>query len=231
LSDKGSARFIASLLPFHRRVAAIGVVNSLAQLVLKLASPGVPDIYQGCERWNLSLVDPDNRRPVDFEASERLLDDVDRVLADADSARRSSAVRAMLDQWTDGRIKMCLTAAGLRLRRDQPETFLAGAYVPLEAESTVNAGLIGFARVPSQGPAVLAIAPRLVAGLMGPDLEWPLGQVWKTSRIMLPPELADRRFVDAVTGRATGVTRGSGRAWILAGEALDSCPTALMVER
>jgi (1->4)-alpha-D-glucan 1-alpha-D-glucosylmutase len=230
LAERSSARFMASLVPFQRRVAAIGVVNSLAQLVLKLASPGVPDFYQGCERWNLSLVDPDNRRPVDFEAAERLLNDVDGVLAVADPRRRSAAVRATLDGWRDGRIKMCVTAAGLRLRRDQPDTFLSGAYIPLETETTVNAGLVAFARVPADGPAVLAVAPRLVARLMGPDLQWPLGQVWKTSRIMLPPGLAGRRFVDAVTGSVVGVTHGAGRSWIFAGEAMDSCPAALLVE-
>ena len=231
LCDRTSTRFLASLLPFERRVAAVGVVNSLAQSVLKLANPGVPDVYQGCERWNLSLVDPDNRRPVDFDEAAALLDGVDAVLAMPDASRRARAVREMLDAWNDGRIKMCVTAAGLRLRREFPETFLAGSYVPLETESTVNAGLVAFARVPAHGPAVVAIAPRLVARLMGPELAWPLGQAWKTSRVLLPPSLKSRHFVNAITGRDVPVAHGSERSWFIAGEALESCPAAILVER
>ncbi len=231
LRDRTAPKFLASLLPFVRRVATVGVVNSIAQVVVKLANPGVPDIYQGCERWNLSLVDPDNRRPVDFDEAGALLDRVDGVLALTGAAERALEVRGMLDEWSDGRIKMCVTAAALRLRREFPETFLAGRYVPLECETTVNAGLVAYARVPAHGPAVVAIAPRLVARLMGPDLAWPLGQAWKTSRVLLPASLGRRRFADAVTGREVAVAHGSERSWIIAGEALESCPAALLVER
>jgi (1->4)-alpha-D-glucan 1-alpha-D-glucosylmutase len=229
LADRSSVRLLTGLLPFIRRVATVGAVNSLSQAVLKLASPGVPDVYQGCERWNLSLVDPDNRRPVDFDGSGRLLDEVDALLAECDPARRGPALRNMLDSWADGRIKMCITAAALRLRRDFPETFLAGEYVPLDTETTVgHAGVVAFARVPETGPAVVAIAPRLVARLMGPELAWPLGQMWKTSRVLLPPALAGRTFVDILTAREVPVARGSGTAWIFVGEALETCPVALL---
>jgi (1->4)-alpha-D-glucan 1-alpha-D-glucosylmutase len=234
LTDRSAARFLASLVPFQKRVALVGVVNSLAQAVLKFASPGVPDVYQGCERWNLSLVDPDNRRPVDFDRSRDLLDEVDRVLGDTDTARRGTAIREMLDAWSDGRIKLAITAAALRLRRELPETFLAGQYEPLQTEATVDAGLVAFARVPADGPAVIAIAPRLVARLMfaaGQHPQWPVGQAWKTSRILVPASLSGRRFADAVTGRAVNITRGPDQAWIFAGESFDSCPAALLVER
>jgi len=230
LTGQTARRFLPSLLAFQRRVARIGAVNSLAQLVLKLASPGVPDIYQGCERWNLSLVDPDNRRPVDFESSRRLLDAVDGTLTQEDADARAAQAREALDDWPDGRVKLLITAAGLRLRRDHPETFLSGAYVPLETDSTVPAGLVAFARVPEQGPAVIAVAPRLVAKLMGPDLEWPIGQAWKTSRVLLPETLKERRFKNIVSGRAAPVATGSERAWIFAGQALEHCPAALLVE-
>jgi (1->4)-alpha-D-glucan 1-alpha-D-glucosylmutase len=230
LTGAGGERFLPAFLPFQRRVAAVGVVNSLAQLVLKVASPGVPDFYQGCESWNLSLVDPDNRRPVDFAAHARLLDEIDRVLALDGGGPRGEAVRGMYAQWDDGRIKLCVTAAALRLRREHPDTFLKGEYVPLDVEVTVPAGLVAFARVPEDGPVVMAIAPRLVARLMGRELSPPLGEVWKTSRILLPANLRTRRFRDVVTGRELQVTQGSDQGWIFAGEALDCCPAALLVE-
>jgi (1->4)-alpha-D-glucan 1-alpha-D-glucosylmutase len=230
LTGPGAGRFLASFLPFQRRVAAIGIVNSLAQLVLKAASPGVPDFYQGCETWNFSLVDPDNRRPVDFAAHARLLDAVDQVLADRNAATRAAAVRKMYDASSDGRIKMCVTVAALRLRREHPSTFLAGDYVPLQTDVSVPADLVAFARVPNEGPAVIAIAPRLVARMLGSDLAPPLGEAWKTSRILLPASLRHRPFRDAITGREVPVAQGSERGWIYAGQALESCPVALLIE-
>jgi (1->4)-alpha-D-glucan 1-alpha-D-glucosylmutase len=229
LTGSGAARFLPAFLPFQRRIAAIGVVNALAQLVLKVASPGVPDFYQGTECWNLSLVDPDNRRPVDFTRHGRLLEEVEGVLAIGDTTVRSRAVRAMYDAWEDGKIKLCLTTAALRLRRAHADTFLAGDYVPLQTESTVGAGLIGFARVARSGLAVIAIAPRLVGRLMGPGLTPPLGDAWKTSRILLPDSLRDRRWRDVVTGRELQATRGAGQSWIFAGEAFESCPAAILI--
>ncbi len=230
LTGRTARRFLGTALPFIRRVVAVGVVNSLAQLALKLAGPGIPDIYQGCERWNLSLVDPDNRRPVDFDLHRRQLDEVDRALCQNDPEKRGASVREMLDGWSDGRIKMCLTAAALRLRRAHPETFLSGAYRPLETETPVPAGVVAFARMPESGPAAIAIAPRLVARLMGPELAWPLGHAWQTSRVLLPEPLRHRRFVDAMTGREVPVTRTSDSSWIFAGEAFQICPVALLVE-
>jgi (1->4)-alpha-D-glucan 1-alpha-D-glucosylmutase len=230
LSGAGGARFLRVFLPFARRVAAVGIVNALAQVVLKVASPGVPDFYQGCETWNLSLVDPDNRRPVDFEARAKMLDEAEHLLALEDPSRRAGVVGELYAAPADGQIKLWLTAAALRLRREHPETFLEGEYVPLETEPTVPAGLIAFARIPSSGPAALAIAPRLVARLMGPDAIPPLGEAWKTSRILLPASVRNRRFRDVLTGRNVPVTQGSEDAWIFAGQALEACPVALLIE-
>lgn len=230
LTGRGARRFLPAVLPVARRLAAIGVVNSLAQLVLKMAGPGVPDVYQGCERWNLSLVDPDNRRPVDFGEHSRLLDEIDTIVEQTEPGARSEAVREMLDRWGDGRIKLCVTAAALRFRRAHPDTFLAGDYVPLSTDVTVPAGVVAFARVPRHEPAAIAVAPRLVARLMGIESAWPLGQAWQTSRVLLPDLLKQRRFVDAVTGREVPITSTADAAWMFVGEALRDCPAALLVE-
>src|SRR5262249_31371274 len=134
LAGPEALKFLPAFAPFQARVARVGLVNSLSQVVLKIASPGVPDFYQGTELWDFNLVDPDNRRPVDFGVRGRMLDRVDWILTLEDS-RRAADVEALLADWRDGAIKLLLTAAGLRLRRAMPEVFLDGAYLPLDTDT------------------------------------------------------------------------------------------------
>jgi (1->4)-alpha-D-glucan 1-alpha-D-glucosylmutase len=134
-------------------------------------------------------------------------------------------------KWADGSIKLLVTAAGLRLRREHPASFLEGDYVPLRADVTVPGDVVAFARVGGESPAVVAIVPRLVARLMGADAQPPLGgDAWKTSRVMMPEALKSRRFTDAITGREIPIVHGNGEAWIFVGEALRYCPVALLVQ-
>jgi (1->4)-alpha-D-glucan 1-alpha-D-glucosylmutase len=227
LTGHGAARFLPAFLPFQRRVARLGVLNSLSQATLKLGSPGVPDFYQGTELWDLSLVDPDNRRPVDFDARGRLLDDVDETLrsSDADRARR---IGEYLQNWPDGRLKLLLTAAGLRLRRELPDVFLQGDYVPLATEVTVRADVVALARVRGDA-AVLFVAPRLCAPIADVDHPVPLGgDRWKTSRILLPPELASRAFRDELTGVEIRPTVSESHAWVFAGQVFEHLPVAIL---
>jgi (1->4)-alpha-D-glucan 1-alpha-D-glucosylmutase len=227
LHGPGAARFLPQLLPFVGRIAVLGCVNSLAQLTLKIGSPGVPDFYQGSELWDLNLVDPDNRRPVDFALRTRLLDDVDRVLS-AEGEDRLKQVAALFESWHDGRIKLLLTAAGLRLRRAQPELFLRGDYMPLTCELTVEGGVAAFARV--RGDQVLvAAAPRLVAPLQAAGHAWPLGgAAWKTSRILLPPGLAQRTFRHALTGAEVKPVSTGAASWIFVGQVFETVPVGLL---
>lgn len=232
LTGAGGARFLPAFLPFQRRVSEVGAVNGLAQVTLKLGSPGVPDFYQGTELWDLSLVDPDNRRPVDFALRSRLLDDVDRVLG-LDPAERGAALASWLDAWEDGRIKLAATVAGLRLRQELPEIFLGGAYVPLTVETTVNGGAVAFARTgpPSAQPggrAVVFAAPRLIAPLTDGGSAPLGGEHWKTSRIMLPPQLRDLTFRHVLTGAEIRPTRGGEHAWIFLGEIFQHVPVAML---
>ena len=157
--------FWKAFLPFARRLGEAGLHNSLSQVVLKLASPGVPDIYQGCELWDLTLVDPDNRRPIDFELRRRALEDLrGSTLAPAELAR------SLYEKWEDGRIKLHLTQAALGLRRRYARLFSEGSYVPLQVSGPRAANVCAFARV-HEGRFVIAVAPRLVAGLLdGPRL-------------------------------------------------------------
>jgi (1->4)-alpha-D-glucan 1-alpha-D-glucosylmutase len=229
LTGPSGAKLLSAVLPFQRRVAAIGMINSLAQVALKTGSPGVPDFYQGTEFWDLSLVDPDNRRPVDFAKRRRALDDVDTVLA-LEPELRAAAITDWMRTWKDGRIKLLVTAAGLRLRQRRPDVFLGGAYLPLPTEVSVPADAIAFARLsPSGSDAILFVAPRLCRQLVTPDHQLPLGgECWKTSRVMLPPRLRDCEFLDEITGARIRPTRGGESAWIFIGEAFQALPVAML---
>lgn len=130
LDPEHAATFLGAFLPFQQRIARLGVHNSLVQTALKLTVPGVPDLYQGTELWDFSLVDPDNRRPVDFALCERLLDEVTAALA----RDREAALRAMLETWQDGRIKLALIATVLQFRAEHPALFAGGSYEPLVTE-------------------------------------------------------------------------------------------------
>ena len=114
--------FLDAFLPFQERVARLGVRNSLVQTVLKLTLPGMPDLYQGAELWDLSLVDPDNRRPVDFATRTKLLEE---VLAISEH-ERGTATLEMLENWQDGRVKLALTATLLTHRRAPSEAVCPG---------------------------------------------------------------------------------------------------------
>lgn len=153
--------FLEAFVPFQARLARIGLVNGLAQTLLKLTVPGVPDIYRGAELWDLSLVDPDNRRPVDF-------DRVRRALAVADAAGPTLA--PLLDRWTDGAVKAGLIARTLRLRAERADLFARGTYEPLAVEGPQADRIVAFARRRG-GEAVVVAVPRLVGG-MGDRPDW-----------------------------------------------------------
>jgi (1->4)-alpha-D-glucan 1-alpha-D-glucosylmutase len=228
LAGPEAAKFLAAFQPFHDRVARSGLVNSLSQVVLKIASPGVPDFYQGSELSDLNLVDPDNRRPVDFEARRQALDRVDALLAQP-AAERSRGIAALLDTWKDGELKLLVTAAGLRLRAAAPALFLEGEYLPLEVESTVEASALAFARLSADGGAAIAIAPHLVSRLITEEHPVPLGDRWRTSRVHLPRSLAGLTYRDAFTGAEIRPATSGDSAWLFVGQALRQLPVALLV--
>jgi (1->4)-alpha-D-glucan 1-alpha-D-glucosylmutase len=227
LTGPRTRKFLEYFVPFQRRVARLGMVNSLAQVTLKLLAPGVPDFYQGTELWDLSLVDPDNRRPVDFAARERMLAAL-APLCDARlaPAERAARVQAMVEDWEDGAIKLYLTASGLRLRREVPAVFLDGEYLPLDADGERAEHVVAAAR--RQGDeVVLGVVPRLSARLAdgGP----PVGPaVWGSTRLPLPPVLADRRWLDQLTGASLAPITIDGSPGLSVAEVLAACPVALL---
>jgi (1->4)-alpha-D-glucan 1-alpha-D-glucosylmutase len=227
LTGRGAARFLPAFAPLARRVALIGMTNGLAQVALKLGSPGIPDFYQGTELWDFNLVDPDNRRPVDFARRKQSLEEVEHILA-LPSPERAAGVASLVASWPDGRIKQLLTTAGLRLRRDEPELFLSGAYMPLTTDVAVPAGVIAFARVLGNR-AALFIAPRLFSAIVSNAQPVPLGgDAWKTSRIVLPPELHGRTFRNELSGTTILPASAGGDEWLFVGQVFETVPTAIL---
>lgn len=158
--------FLADFLPFQRRIARLGLYNSLTQTLLRLTAPGVPDIYQGCELWNFSLVDPDNRRPVDFAHRQAQLRQLNERLAHSEG--RDELVADLLTHPEDGRVKLYLIRQILALRRSNPGIFAAGDYRPLAVEGPHAERLCAFARRHGDH-AIIVLAPRLLASLAHPN--------------------------------------------------------------
>ncbi|HEY7402317.1 MAG TPA: malto-oligosyltrehalose synthase [Candidatus Angelobacter sp.] len=160
-----------------------GAINALAQRVLMIASPGNPDIYQGTELWDFSLVDPDNRRPVDFELRHRLLTELDHR---AETGNLPELCADLLQHYEDGRIKMWATVQALRARRDRRDLFHLGEYRPLPAAGPRQRHVVAFAREHRNQVAIAAV-PRLSYTLAAGAIRAPLGELWQTTEVSVPP--------------------------------------------
>ena len=173
--------FLKELIPFTKRVAHFGMLNSLSQTLIKIASPGIPDFYQGTELWDLSLVDPDNRRPVDFEERRAMLASI-REKQDVDIG---GLLQDLFSTKEDGKIKLFLIYRALKARRRHREIFREGAYLPLESTGRFRSHVIAFARKYQQQWAVV-IAPRFLSRLVQ-EGELPLGrEVWQDTEVIVP---------------------------------------------
>jgi (1->4)-alpha-D-glucan 1-alpha-D-glucosylmutase len=173
-------KFLPTFLPVAEEIARLGAINSLSQLAIKLTAPGVPDIYQGNEIWNFTLVDPDNRQPVDYEQRRELLASLEKA-----------APEELLGQWTDGRIKLFLTQGLLRFRREHAELFRSGSYLPLTRTGEFADCCIAFARE-HEGKWIAVVVPRLSSRVGFP----PIGEKWKDTALELPASLSRESSVE-----------------------------------
>jgi (1->4)-alpha-D-glucan 1-alpha-D-glucosylmutase len=183
LDSSPKNKFIPSFLPVAEEIARLGAVNSLSQVAVKLTVPGVPDIYQGSEVWNFSLVDPDNRRPVDYEDRRQML-----------TALESASPEELLQQWPDGRIKLYLTQRLLRFRREHPALFQQGKYVPLTVDGTFSDCCIAFYRE-HEGKWIAVLTPRLSSRVGFP----PIGEKWQDTVVELPASLSREKAGELFT--------------------------------
>jgi (1->4)-alpha-D-glucan 1-alpha-D-glucosylmutase len=218
--------FLADFRAFNRRIARFGLLNGLSQTLLKLTAPGVPDIYQGNESWRFSLVDPDNRRPVDYAAQQSLLE------ALADAPERD--VPALAADVADPRCKLFLHVRVLQLRRRDPELFERGEYVPLKVTGRREPHLCAFARR-LEGRLAVVMAPRLYLKLMeAAGAAWdepprpPLGAgVWADTQVQLPFTL-ETPLRGALDGARVSPSAGGEAPAISVAAALGSFPVALL---
>ncbi len=204
-------------------VMYFGAMNSLAQTLLKLTSPGVPDTYQGTELWDLSLVDPDNRRPVDFDLRRRFVAD---LLARGDQGDLASLCDDLLRDYRDGGVKLWTTLRLLRFRRENQQLFQSGRYIRLQGGVEKQEHVVAFAREYDWHMAVV-VAPRFTYTLMQGEMRPPLGEVWGNAEVALPQH-APGEFVNLFTGET--VRRAGGGA-LLCREIFARFPVALLSAR
>ncbi len=163
-------------------------------MLLKITAPGVPDFFQGNELWDFSLVDPDNRRPVDFKLRQKLLEELKAF----DAKRDPSLPVRLLASWRDGRLKLFITYKALKVRKAQPDLFLQGEYLPLKITGPKRDHVIAFARRLNDH-WVFTLAGRFYSQLTEPEVP-PLGEgVWRDTFLELPKD-APRGWLDGLTG-------------------------------
>jgi (1->4)-alpha-D-glucan 1-alpha-D-glucosylmutase len=219
--------FLSDLVVFQRRLARFGLLNGLTQTLCKLTVPGVPDIYQGNDLWDFSLVDPDNRRPVDYEKRHQMLAELRDVHAHGPDAR---SVRALVDNLGDGRCKLYLTWKVLQFRREHADLFRRGEYLPLRVSGEHASNLCAFARR-HEGELVITIAPRMYLRLLGEREQPPLGaDVWENTMIDLPRgyDLGAGALRNILDGSEVHPGRYGERPAILAAAALAHFPVAVL---
>ena len=181
----GSQEFRNDFIPFQRKLSHFGMLNSLSQTLIKLTVPGVPDTYQGNELWEFNLVDPDNRRAVDYGVRRHVLGEI-TGLCDNGCDKQATFARGLAANMGDGRIKAYLIWKILNLRKRQPELFQRGDYVPLEVAGERAKHLLTFARR-YKARTLIAVAPRLCAQLLAGELRMPSGEeVWQDAQIKIP---------------------------------------------
>ncbi|MBU2324273.1 MAG: malto-oligosyltrehalose synthase, partial [Gammaproteobacteria bacterium] len=160
-------------------IAAPGALNSLAQTLQRLTAPGIPDLYQGCDYWDFSLVDPDNRRPVDYPAR-------------AASLASAEPTAQLLTHWRDGRIKQRLITAVLALRAEMPTLFAAGSYIPLQVRGAQADQVLAFARCHGEERLVV-ILPCRASALVDGQPHIP-AERWGDTAVLLPPDWQANRY-------------------------------------
>ncbi|MGM0608912.1 MAG: malto-oligosyltrehalose synthase [Candidatus Muiribacteriota bacterium] len=179
LKDTKENTFLKSFKTFFKKIAFYGAINSLSQVILKATSPGIPDFYQGTELWDLSLVDPDNRRAVDYKIRKRYLNEIIK-----NSEDKEKYIKKLLKTYKNGKIKMFATYHTLMLRNEMSDFFVQSDYIPLEAEGEFENNIIAFARK-LEDNYIITIAPRFLTKVTKPG-KFPLGKIWRNTKLKMP---------------------------------------------
>ena len=235
LRGGSSSAFLASLVPFAERIAILSAWESVSQIALKLMSPGVIDTYQGGELWDLNLVDPDNRRPVDYDTRRQRLAAITKNIVDPQLSpeKRSHAVAAICQSWWSGDMKMLYVAQGLRLREREPELVLRGSYHPLNVEGPNSDHLIGFARE-DHGKILLTIAARWFATLLSEptaltELKKSLRQTFVEIPEIKASSTKSMKFANVFTGATVEAEVVNGVMRLNVADSLDNLPAVWLI--
>ncbi len=183
-TQKTANRFLPDFLSFLSGIAFYGAINSLSQVLLKISCPGVPDFYQGSEMWDFSLVDPDNRRPVDYEQKARALDSMLKA------THRKTFIADVLDNWQNGRVKLYVINKALEARNRSDQLFQSGEYVPLRVSGSHSHNCLAFARVYGNKRCI-TLVPRFASRLVAAGT-MPVGEVWGKTALLAGEKLAGR---------------------------------------
>ncbi|MCA9470823.1 MAG: malto-oligosyltrehalose synthase [Nitrospirales bacterium] len=225
LTPARSRAFFKDFLPFQEKIAHYGIVNSLSQVLVKVTAPGIPDFYQGTERWDLNLVDPDNRRPVDYDSSRE-------ALARLRDAQRQNGPIALLQELLEhpenGEIKLWTTLAALHYRREHAALFADGHFQPLDAEGPRSQHICAFARIKDNQVAITLI-PRFIASLGLEPTTWPMEQtIWEDTYLRLPHEWGNLCFRNLFTDEIVGSTQEEEKGIVFIANILQNFPVALL---
>jgi (1->4)-alpha-D-glucan 1-alpha-D-glucosylmutase len=239
LEEQPRIHFLVELQQFVGKIARAGYWNSLTRTLLQYTSPGSPDLYQGDELWNFALVDPDNRRPVDFELRCRLLDEV-IVGTEQPEEARDAFLRELVERPEDGRIKLHLIHCALAARRDYPGLFAGARYEPLEVTGKGARHVVAFARVPPLAPAnsdqmphrpaaAVVVAPRWTLGLGPSPTGAPIGlEVWGDTELRLPEEWLGHEWSCLLTRRRHPTATSTP---LRVADLLEKFPAALLISK
>ncbi len=226
LNPKAENRFLEDFLPFQRVVSHFGMFNSLSQTLLKIASPGVPDFYQGTELWDFSLVDPDNRRPVDYNAR---IDALARIREQEARMTGVALARELSQNRDDGWIKLYVIYKALNFRKANRLIFEQGEYVPLEMRGEYAAHACAFARRAESGTIIVAV-PRLLTRLISGSASMPYGRgVWESTAVVLPGAAGGETYRNVFTGEnRSAILLEGGAIGLLLSDLFACFPLALM---
>jgi (1->4)-alpha-D-glucan 1-alpha-D-glucosylmutase len=212
-----AGEFREDFLPFQNKISNFGVFNSLSQTLLKITCPGIPDFYQGAELWDLNMVDPDNRRPINFQQRQKLLAEIQKT--------EPAKATKLLEDPIDGKAKLYLIFRALAARKRRRELFEQGTYVPLVVKGRFSRHVIAFCRIKGSLCAVTAV-PRFLASL--PRREGKAGFDWQDTVVFLPDSEV-KAWVNVFTKEKIVPHQVSGRAVLRVSDLLERFPVALLL--
>lgn len=218
-------KFLKDFHVFQKKISHYGIYNSLSQTLLKITSPGIPDFYQGTELWDFSLVDPDNRRPVDYNVRIKMLEELKRNESEMPLSELS---KELTINKNNGKIKLYLIYKALNYRKIHREIFERGEYVPLEATGEKSDHICSFMRK-FENSAVLVVAPRFFTRLIPQPESLPFNKdVWKDSFIVLPNEETEKKYRNIFTGEVVTAIRHKESTILYLSNIFAHFPVALM---